>query len=177
MEHRMRIKFLCAAAVAAMTLAGCSSGYDCRTKKAHEKVLSILRDNFFNVVAKTSQPTLTGIAALAGVAGLVAEVSELANEGSPPAKTGDNGISSQLDAFKKSAILSFDSITEEGGNQKQGTYACRADVHIEATVPSELRNPLFGVDDNGKVSANVDVHFTVQPDLRGKDDFVVRAKW
>jgi hypothetical protein len=29
----------------------------------------------------------------------------------------------------------------------------------------------------GKVAANVDVHFTVQPDLSGKNDFVVRAKW
>ena len=172
----MRSKLLCVAA-AVIILAGCSSGYDCRTKSAHEKVLGILRDNFFNVIAKTNQPTLTGIAALAGVAGLVAEVSELTKEGGSPSKTGDNGISSQLDAFKKSAILSFDSITEESSNQKQGTYACRADVHIEATVPSELRNPLFGIDDNGKVSANVDVQFTVQRDLSGKNDLVVRAKW
>jgi hypothetical protein len=176
MVHPMRSKLLCVAA-AVITLAGCSNGYDCRTRSAHDKVLGILRDNFFNVIAKTNQPTLTGIAALAAVTGLVAEVSELTKEGSPPSKTGDNGISSQLDAFKKSAILSFDSITEESSNQKRGTYACRADVHIEATVPSELRNPLFGIDANGKVSANVDVHFTVQPDLSGKNDFVVRAKW
>ena len=107
MVHPMRSKLLCVAA-AVITLAGCSNGYDCRTKSANDKVLGILRDNFFNVIAKTNQPTLTGVAALAGVAGLVAEVSELTKEGSSPSKTGDNGISSQLDAFKKSAILSFE---------------------------------------------------------------------
>ena len=83
MVHPMRSKLLCVAA-AVITLAGCSNGYDCRTKSAHDKVLGILRDNFFNVIAKTNQPTLTGIAALAAVTGLVAEVSELTKEGSPP---------------------------------------------------------------------------------------------
>ena len=165
------------AGAAAIALAGCSNGYDCRTKAVHEKVFKILNDNFFNVITRTNQPTLTGIAALAGVAGIVAEVSEFAKSGDAPPNAGDGRISSQLDAFKKSAVFSFDSITEDSHNPKQDTYACRADVHLEVTVPAELRNPLFGTDDNGKVAANVDVRFTVQPDLSGKQDFVVRAKW
>jgi len=37
--------------------------------------------------------------------------------------------------------------------------------------------PFLGVDAKGKVAGNIDVRFTIQPDLSGKDDFVVRATW
>ena len=36
--------------VVALALSGCSSGYDCRTKAFQDRLITILRDNFYEVL-------------------------------------------------------------------------------------------------------------------------------
>ena len=59
---------------AGLALSSCASSYDCRSKPVHDRLFSILRDNFFDVLGKTHEPGLQSLAALAGFVGLVAGV-------------------------------------------------------------------------------------------------------
>jgi len=170
----MRPMLTCA--ILALALTGCGESYDCKNKLVQDKVLATLKNNFFNVLGKSNQPAMQGISALAMVAGFAAEVSDLVDKGEGAGKPSDHPMAGQLDAFKRSAALAFDSITAEGDG-KQDIHACRADVHIEATAPKELRNPLLGADETGRMAANVDVRYTIQPDLSGKNPFVLRVTW
>jgi hypothetical protein len=165
----------------ALALSGCSAGYDCRSKAVHDKLFSILRDNFYDVLSKADDPSLRGIAAIAGVAGLVAGVAEMANQQEADRKL-DRSILDQLRAFPQTARFSLNSLTEEDGERDRDKHSCRANVHIEATIPDQFADalrqlPFLGVNVKGEVAGNIDVRFTVQPDLSGKSDFVVRATW
>jgi hypothetical protein len=165
----------------ALAFSGCSAGYDCRSKAVHDKLFSILRDNFYDVLGKADEPSLRGIAAVAGVAGFVAGVAEMANEQDANPKL-DRSILEQLRAFPQTARFSLNSLTEEDGERDRNKHSCRASVHIEATIPDKFADslrqlPFLGVNAKGEVAGDIDVRFTTQPDLSGKSDFVVRATW
>ena len=51
----------------ALALSSCSANYDCRSKPVHDKLFSILRDNFYDVISKSDEPSLKGIATVAGL--------------------------------------------------------------------------------------------------------------
>ena len=164
--------------VVALALSGCSSGYDCRTKAVQDRLITILRDNFYDVLGKSDAPGLRGLAAMAGVAGLIAG---LADQQNTDGKF-DRSILDQLRAFPHSARFSLNSLTEEDGEKDRDKRSCRANVHIEATIPDQFADalrqlPFLGVNAKSEVAGNIDVRFTVQPDLSGKGDFVVRATW
>ena len=176
----MRSKGLFLVAVA-LALSSCAPRYDCRTKSVHDRLFAILRDNFYDVLSKTDQPELKGLAALAGFVGLVAGVAEMAQPNGVEEKSRTR-ILNQLRAFPETARFSFNSLTEDDGEQNREKHSCRANVHIEATIPEEFADalrqlPFLGINAKGEVSGNIDVRFTVQPDLSGKSDFVVRATW
>jgi hypothetical protein len=165
----------------ALALSGCSAGYDCRTKAVHEKLFSILRDNFYEVLRKSDEPGLKGLATMAGLLGLVAGVAEMADQQNLDG-TFDRRIVDQLRAFPQTARFSLNSLTEEDDNQDGKKHSCRANVRIEATIPDQFADalrqlPFLGVNAKGEVAGNIDVRFTVQPDLSGKSEFVIRATW
>jgi hypothetical protein len=162
---------------AALALTSCAPAYDCRSKAVQERLFAILRDNFYDVSAKSDGPALRGVATLAGIAGLVAGVAEMAKQ---PEGFESGRVLKELRAFPQAARFSLNSLTEEGGDR--GKRQCRANVHIEATLPDELADamrqlPFLGVDAKGVIGGDIDVRFTVQPDLSGKSDVVVRASW
>jgi hypothetical protein len=176
----MRSKGLFLVAVA-LALSSCAPRYDCRTKSVHDRLFAILRDNFYDVLSKTDQPELKGLAALAGFVGLVAGVAEMAQPNGVEEKS-RAPILNQLRAFPGTARFSFNSLTEDDGEQNGEKRACHANVHIEATIPEEIADalrqlPYLGINAKGEVNGNIDVRFTVQPDLSGKSEFVVRATW
>ncbi len=74
----MRFRGLSVILAFALALASCAPRYDCRTKSVQDRLFVILRDNFYDVLSKTDQPELKGLAVLAGVVGLVAGVAEMA---------------------------------------------------------------------------------------------------
>lgn len=168
-----------AALAITFALSSCFANYDCRSKVVQEKLFTILRDNFYDVISKSDEPSMKDIAAVAGVAGFVAGVTEMAKqpEGAESAR-----ILKQLRAFPQTARFSFNSLTEEDDHRDRKTHVCRASVHIEATIPDEIADalrqlPFLGVNAKGEVAGDIDVRFTVQPDLSGKSDVVVRATW
>jgi hypothetical protein len=166
---------------AALVLSSCAPHYDCRTKSVHDRLFSTLRDNFYDVLGKTNEPALKSLATLAGFVGLVAGVAEMALPDSVEEKSRAR-ILNQLRDFPETARFSLNSLTEEDGEQSREKRSCRANVHIEATVPDDFAEilrqlPFLGVNAKGEVAGNIDVRFTVQPDLSGKNDFVVRATW
>ena len=167
--------------VVALALSGCSSGYDCRTKAVQDRLITILRDNFYDVLRKSDAPGLEGLTAMAAVAGLIAGVAEMADQQNTDGKF-DRTITDQLRALPHSARFSLNSLTEEDGEKDRNKRSCRANVHIEATIPDQFADalrqlPFLGVDAKGEVAGNIDVRFRVQPDLSGRGDFVVRATW
>jgi len=167
--------------VVAVVLSSCSPSYDCRTKAVQDRLIAVLRDNFYDVLRKSDAPGLRGLAAMAGVAGLVAGMAEMADQQNAEGKF-DRSILDQLRAFPQSARFSLNSLTEEDGEQDRNKRSCRANVHIAATIPDQFADalrqlPFLGVNARGEVAGNIDVQFTVQPDLSGKADFVVRATW
>jgi hypothetical protein len=172
----MRVRALVVAATA-LSVSACSSGYNCENKKVQDRVLAILRANFFNVLAGTNQPAFKAIAMMGGVAGLSAGISEIAKNDANASSQTDLGIRDKLDAFKASAAFSFASVTEEANDRKSGTFGCRAKVRIEASIPPELPIQLFQVDQNGKVVAHIDTRFSISPDPRRMDEFLVDARW
>jgi len=167
---------------AALALSGCSQKYDCRAPAVQDKLFSNLRDNFFDVIGKTNEPALNGLAAVAGFAGLIAGVVKIAK---PPEAEGgklDGRILEQLRKFREGARFTLNSLTEESVDPERKTYGCRASVHVATTIPDELADalrqlPLLGVNAKGEVAGDIDVRFTVQPDLSKNDDFVVRPTW
>ncbi len=167
--------------VAALALSSCAASYDCRSKPVHDKLFSILRDNFYDVLAKTDEPGLRGLATLAGFVGLVAGVAEMAQPNDIEKSRAH--ILNELRALPQTARFSLNSLTEEEEErQTRQKHSCRANVHIEATIPDEFADvlrqlPFLGVNAKGEVAGNIDVRFTVQPDLIEKNDFVVRANW
>ncbi len=166
---------------AGLALSSCAASYDCRSKPVHDKLFSVLRDNFYDVLAKTDEPGLRGLAALAGFVGLVAGVAEMAQPGEIEEKSRAS-ILKELRVFPETARFSLNSLTEEGGEQDREKHNCRASIHIDATIPNEFADvlrqlPFLGVNAKGEVAGNIDVRFTVQPDLNKKGDFVVRASW
>lgn len=166
---------------AGLALSSCASSYDCRSKPVHDRLFSILRDNFFDVLGKTHEPGLQSLAALAGFVGLVAGVAEMAQPNDLEEKSRAR-LLEELRAFPETARFSLTSLTEEGGEQSRKIHSCRANVHIEATIPDRFADilrqlPFLGVNAKGEVAGNIDVRFTVQPDLSEKSDFVVRASW
>jgi hypothetical protein len=165
----------------ALALSSCAPRYDCRTRSVQDRLFITLRDNFYDVLTRTDQPELKGLAALAGFVGLVAGVAEMAQPDGVDAKSRSR-ILDQLRAFPQTARFSFNSLTEDESERSGDTHVCRANVHIEATIPEEFADvlrqlPFLGINAKGKVAGNIDVRFTVQPDLSGKSDFVVRANW
>jgi hypothetical protein len=177
----MRSRGLIVIVAFALALTSCAPRYDCRTKSVHDRLFTILRENFYGVLSKTDQPELKGLAALAGIVGLVAGVAEMAQPDGVEEKSRSR-ILAQLRAFPETARFSFNSLTEDDGEQAREQHVCRANVHIEATIPEELADalrqlPFLGINARGEVSGNIDVRFTVQPDLSGKSDFVVRTTW
>ena len=163
----------------ALALSSCSANYDCRSKPVHDKLFSILRDNFYDVISKSDEPSLKGIATVAGLAGLVAGVAEITKQ--PEGVEGERVVK-QLRAFPQTARFSLNSLTEEDDHRDRKTHVCRANIHIEATIPDEFSDalrqlPFLGINTKGEVAGNIDVRFTVQPDLSGKSNFVVRATW
>ncbi len=168
-------------AALAIALSSCAPRYDCRTKSVQDKLFAIMRDNFYGVLTKTDQPELKGLAALAGFVGLVAGVAEMAQPDGVDEKSRSR-ILNQLRAFPQTARFSFNSLTEDESERSGDKHVCRANVHIEATIPEEFADalrqlPFLGINSKGEVAGNIDVRFTVQPDLSGKNDFVVRANW
>lgn len=165
-----------------LALSACAPKYDCGSPSVRDKLFSSLRDNFFDVIGKTNEPALSELAAVAGFAGLIAGVVKMAK---PPGADGgklDGRILEQLRKFREGARFSLNSLTEESVDPERKTYACRASVHVATTIPDELADalrqlPLLGVNAKGEVAGDLDVHFTVQPDLSKNDDFVVRAAW
>jgi hypothetical protein len=165
----------------AFALASCAPRYDCRTKSVQDRLFVILRDNFYDVLSKTDQPELKGLAVLAGFVGLVAGVAEMAQPDGVDEKSRSR-ILNQLRTFPETARFSVGSLTEDDSEKSREKHTCRANVHIEATIPEEFADalrqlPFLGINAKGEVSGNIDVGFTVQPDLSGKTDFVVRATW
>jgi hypothetical protein len=165
----------------AFALASCAPRYDCRTKSVQDRLFVILRDNFYDVLSKTDQPELKGLAVLAGFVGLVAGVAEMAQPDGVDEKSRSR-ILNQLRTFPETTRFSLSSLTEDDSEKSREKHTCRANVHIEATIPEEFADalrqlPFLGINAKGEVSGNIDVGFTVQPDLRGKTDFVVRATW
>jgi hypothetical protein len=163
----------------ALALSSCSANYDCRSKAVHDKLFSILRDNLYDVISKSDEPSLKGIATMAGLVGLVAGVAEMTKQ---PDGVESERVLKHLRAFPQTARFSFNSLTEEDDHQDRKTHVCRANIHIEATIPDEFADalrqlPFLGVNAKGEVAGNTDVRFTIQPDLSGKSDFVVRATW
>ena len=155
--------------------------YDCRSKSVHDKLFSILRDNFFDVISRTNEPALSGLAAAAGFVGLIAGVAKIAKPLEVSGEKIDSRILDQLRAFREGARFSLISLTEEGVDRDRKTYSCRANVHVATTIPVEFadalrRLPLLGVNAKGEVAGDIDVHFTVQPDPSKNNDFVVRAQ-
>ena len=140
----------------AVALSGCSPTCDCRSKAVHDKLFSMLRDNFYDVLGKTDEPSLRGIAAIAGVAGLVAGVAQMADQQDADRKF-DRSILEQLRAFPQTARFALNLLTEEEGDRDRNKHSCRANVRIEATIPDQFADalrqlPFLGVNAKGEVS-------------------------
>ena len=70
----------------ALALSSCSANYDCRSKPVHDKLFSILRDHFYDVISKSDEPSLKGIATVAGLAVCRTDVYSLIAEPVLPAR-------------------------------------------------------------------------------------------